>query len=105
MGTSGDMIRAQVKGGGLLEDTEFPFSERVLIDALEEYEHSRRVHGKEPDNHLEFRDVVVPPGHVWLEGDNSANSSDSRHYGPVPKGLIQSRVLLRLFPFSSIRFI
>ena len=26
--------------------------------------------------------IIVPPGHVWLLGDNSANSNDSRKYGP-----------------------
>ena len=42
--------------------------------------------------------LVVPDGHVWLEGDNPANSSDSRHYGPVPAALIVGRVLCRVWP-------
>jgi signal peptidase I len=42
--------------------------------------------------------LVVPDGHVWLEGDNPANSSDSRHYGPVPASLIVGRVLCRVWP-------
>lgn len=42
--------------------------------------------------------IFVPKGHVWLEGDNSENSIDSRTYGPVPIGLIQSRAILRLHP-------
>lgn len=41
---------------------------------------------------------VVPDGHVWLEGDNSINSNDSRHYGAVPASLIVGRVLLRIWP-------
>lgn len=51
------------------------------------------------------RTVVVPRGHVWLEGDNAANSSDSRHYGPVPQGLIKSRAFCRLWPPSQIRML
>lgn len=42
--------------------------------------------------------VVVPRGHVWLEGDNAANSSDSRQYGPVPLGLVRSRAVGRVWP-------
>jgi len=38
----------------------------------------------------------VPRGHVWLEGDNLENSSDSRAYGPVPYGLLRSRVLYKV---------
>jgi signal peptidase I len=41
---------------------------------------------------------VVPDGHVWLEGDNPGNSSDSRSYGSVPASLIVGRVPLRLWP-------
>lgn len=48
------------------------------------------------------RSQVVPRGHVWLEGDNSSNSSDSRIYGPVPTGLIRSRVVCRVWPFDKI---
>ncbi|XP_046573783.1 mitochondrial inner membrane protease subunit 1-like [Haliotis rubra] len=40
----------------------------------------------------------IPPGHVWLEGDNKDNSSDSREYGPVPYALIRSRVFFKIWP-------
>lgn len=46
---------------------------------------------------------TVPLGHVWLEGDNKSNSTDSRDYGPVPVGLIRSRAVCRLFPFETAR--
>lgn len=46
------------------------------------------------------RMIYVPKGHVWLEGDNSENSLDSRNYGPVPMGLIQSRAIARIWPFN-----
>ncbi|KAJ0056183.1 hypothetical protein NL108_003484 [Boleophthalmus pectinirostris] len=42
--------------------------------------------------------TYVPKGHVWLEGDNLRNSTDSRNYGPVPYGLIRGRVCLKLWP-------
>lgn len=42
--------------------------------------------------------VVIPRGHVWLLGDNTGNSTDSRKYGPVPTQLIIGTVVLKLFP-------
>ncbi|EFA02009.1 mitochondrial inner membrane protease subunit 1 [Tribolium castaneum] len=48
---------------------------------------------------------IVPRGHVWLEGDNSGNSSDSRNYGPVPQGLIRSRALCRVWPLKDIKLL
>ncbi|CAL5406018.1 unnamed protein product [Camellia sinensis] len=38
----------------------------------------------------------VPKGHVWIQGDNIYASKDSRHFGPVPYGLIQGKVCCRL---------
>ncbi|XP_018326370.1 mitochondrial inner membrane protease subunit 1 [Agrilus planipennis] len=45
--------------------------------------------------------VVIPMGHMWLEGDNYFNSLDSRSYGPVPQGLVRGRALMKVWPFSS----
>jgi signal peptidase I len=42
--------------------------------------------------------LVVPDGHIWVEGDNPWNSSDSRNYGPVPASMIVGRVFLRVWP-------
>ena len=44
--------------------------------------------------------VVVPPGHVFLQGDNVFNSSDSRHHGPVPTALLMGRVVAKVWPLS-----
>lgn len=44
------------------------------------------------------RDVTVPRGHVWLQGDNTEDSTDSRSYGPVPLALVQAIVVCRLYP-------
>ena len=41
---------------------------------------------------------IVPDGHIWLEGDNSLDSVDSRSYGPIPAGLIIGRVVCRVWP-------
>lgn len=47
------------------------------------------------------RGIRVPKGHVWLQGDNSLNSTDSRHYGPVPYATLQGRVVTKVYPTVS----
>ena len=37
-------------------------------------------------------------GEVVLAGDNPAGSTDSRHYGPVPRSAIRSRAVFRYAP-------
>ena len=46
---------------------------------------------------------VVPPGCVWLLGDNRRNSTDSRIYGPVPTDIVKGRVVLRVWPLDQAR--
>lgn len=40
--------------------------------------------------------VRVPKGHVWLGGDNTEFSVDSRNYGFVPVGLIEGKVIYHI---------
>ncbi|XVF79174.1 hypothetical protein PTKIN_Ptkin14bG0198800 [Pterospermum kingtungense] len=47
------------------------------------------------------RSLVVPKGHVWIQGDNLFVSCDSRHFGPVPYGLIEGKVFMRVWPLNS----
>jgi inner membrane protease subunit 2 len=51
----------------------------------------------DPDSVLSGREekgrVVVPYGHVWVEGDNWRMSLDSRDNGPMAKGLIMGKVV------------
>ncbi|KAJ1300763.1 hypothetical protein OPQ81_002407 [Rhizoctonia solani] len=51
------------------------------------------------------RHVVVPQGHIWLQGDNYSNSRDSRVYGPVPMGLVRARVLARVWPLADAKWL
>ncbi|KAJ9581991.1 hypothetical protein L9F63_003681 [Diploptera punctata] len=54
---------------------------------------------------LGFSTHVVPRGHVWLEGDNRSNSTDSRIYGPVPQGLIRGRAVCRVWPPKEMKML
>ncbi|MDQ3570014.1 MAG: signal peptidase I [Actinomycetota bacterium] len=47
----------------------------------------------------------VPPGHVWMMGDNRSNSRDSRSFGAVPESEIVGRAFVRVFPFTSVRLL
>ena len=42
--------------------------------------------------------IEVPKGHIWIEGDNSCASLDSREYGCVPASLVIGKVVCRLWP-------
>ncbi len=57
-----------------------------------------RSHHQRMKRRLLSAGVKVPDGHIWVEGDNPWNSSDSRNYGVIPASLIMGRVLLRLWP-------
>ena len=47
------------------------------------------------------RRVRVPPGSVWLQGDNARNSTDSRDYGPVPEEMLLGRAMVRVWPLTA----
>ncbi|KAK9688699.1 hypothetical protein RND81_09G004800 [Saponaria officinalis] len=47
-----------------------------------------------------FNSLVVPKGHIWIQGDNVYASNDSRHFGAVPYGLIQGKALCRIWPLA-----
>ncbi len=49
--------------------------------------------------------VTVPPGCVFVMGDNRNASFDSREMGCLPSAEIMGKVVLRLYPFSRIQAI
>jgi mitochondrial inner membrane protease subunit 1 len=58
----------------------------------------------EPQNAFQqVRHHVVSQGHVWLQGDNLNNSTDSRSYGAVPLALVRGRVFYKMWPPSEMR--
>jgi signal peptidase I len=54
-------------------------------------------------SHDDWGPQVVPQGYYFVMGDHRNNSSDSRHWGFVPKKYIIGRIALRWWPLSSAR--
>jgi signal peptidase I len=50
----------------------------------------------------EGRPVTVPPDHVFVVGDNTQKSFDSRFYGPIPLSDIKGRAYKRYWPLERI---
>ncbi|XP_054153803.1 mitochondrial inner membrane protease subunit 1-like [Oppia nitens] len=52
-----------------------------------------------------FSQIVIPRGHVWLAGDNTNHSTDSRVWGPIPIGLIVGKAVLKVWPFEEFEVV
>jgi len=88
LGLEGDLVEIEVRRGGKRKwiDNEDDDDDEI-IRSLDPMVARRR--GEE-------KWVKVPKGHVWLAGDNMANSTDSRTYGPVPNAMIKGKVIARV---------
>jgi signal peptidase I len=53
----------------------------------------------------DFAAVVVPPGTLWVMGDNRGNSADSRVFGPVPRSTVVGRAFVRVWPLGYASFL
>jgi len=47
---------------------------------------------------------VVPPGHLWVMGDNRPDSKDSRFFGPIPESSIVGESFVRVWPLGRFTF-
>jgi len=89
-GQSVELIDDQLYVDGVLRDE--PFTKYVF--------------GSRPDRH--FGPFTVPPGHIFMMGDNRDNSADSRAWGPLDKKLISGKAMFIYFSWNprahTIRF-
>lgn len=47
-----------------------------------------------------FGPVEVPPGRLWVMGDNRGNSDDSRNFGTIPESSVVGRAFVLVWPPS-----
>lgn len=50
----------------------------------------------------DFGPYRVPPGHLFMMGDNRNNSEDSRVWGPLPLEFVVGKAFVIFWPFSRI---
>jgi signal peptidase I len=81
VGVPGDKI--SVRGG------------RLFVN--DELQREPYVNKKMPDRSF-AAPTTVPQKHIFVMGDNRANSQDSRVFGPVPKENIEGEAFLRFWP-------
>ena len=47
--------------------------------------------------------MVLPKNYIFVMGDNRTDSLDSRVFGPVNVNQIIGKLVLRIYPFSSVK--
>jgi len=52
-----------------------------------------------------FAPTVVPPGRLWVMGDNRSNSEDSRVFGPIRRSTVVGRAVARVWPVRRMSFL
>ena len=90
-----DLIKRVI---GLSEETIAAHDGKVFVDGVALDEPYLPPNTHTPD----FAEVTIPPGHVFVLGDNRTNSSASNVFGPIDEDLIVGRAFIRVWPLNHI---
>ncbi|HVG93425.1 MAG TPA: signal peptidase I [Planctomycetota bacterium] len=105
IGLEGD--RVEIRGGEVrVNDTLLPRTPAPEAPPQTEIERSGErtypIHGAPPAERGKDGAWTVPPGHVFLLGDNRAATLDSRQFGPVPRSGIIGVASCVFWPLSRL---
>ncbi len=53
----------------------------------------------------DFAPVKVPPGHLWVMGDNRNDSRDSHVFGPIKESSVVGRAIGKIWPLGDNEFL
>lgn len=90
IGSPGDKIKVQ---NGAVYVNDVKLTEDYLRDTTSLFPGSFLSEGQE---------ITVPPGDIFVMGDNRPHSSDSRQFGPVPIDTVIGRAFFRYWPISQL---
>ncbi len=112
VGVPGDVIEFDGRlrvGGEIVESPSF-FNHQEYINSvpynLSGFEKQPFVKYRKDDfSRLEIEEVDVPPGGIYVLGDNTRSSLDSRYWGLVSLDSVKGKAFMRYWPINRIKFI
>ncbi len=99
----GDTVSVQ---GDVVKVNGEVISEPYIQDMIDKAKANRETYNNNTNfPNADYPDGTVPPGHVFVMGDNRPNSKDSRMIGYVPYGDITGRADLVFWPFKDLHIV
>jgi len=92
----GDVVVINMKGGRIVKRIAFMAGDKIpQMEAANKWVDLIDIHEnhKSKGSHTHYRDFTVPKGMVYVLGDNSPVSLDSRKFGCIPIGQIESKLV------------